>query len=136
MSRPAAAALVAATCLHLGFQLTVTVVVYPALLRASDWSRSHAEHTRRITPLVAVVYGSLVVAGVWALVASRSAATWVAVGGAAVAVLATALVAGPAHGRLSAGKDDRVVRRLLAADRVRTAAAVVAAVGALSGLLR
>ncbi len=134
---PASAALLAAACLHLGFQLTVTMVVYPALVRAPDWATAHALHTRRITPLVALLYGALVTTGAWGLVDDLSCTgTWVGVGGAAASILVTALVAGPTHGRLSAGKDDRLVRRLLVADRVRTAGAVVCAAGALSCLLR
>ncbi len=128
--------LVAAAALHLGFQLTVTRVVYPALAAAPDWEPAHAAHSRAIAPLVAVVYGVLLAVGVWALVVVGPD-PWVLVSavGAAVSFLATALVAAPTHGRLGAGRDDRLVARLLAADRARAAGAVVCGVGALLAAL-
>jgi hypothetical protein len=131
-------ALVAATGLHLGFQLTITLVTYPALLDTSDesWAGAHADHGRRITPVVGVVYGSLAVAVAGALVTDRSAGTVVAAVGAATAGLATALVAAPTHGRLGTGRTPALVRRLRAADLVRTAGAALALVGALVALAR
>lgn len=127
----AVAVLLAATTLHLGFQVTVTVLVYPALVRASDWAQAHPIHTRAITPLVVVVYGTLLLAGGWALLA-----TWfdpwvlLSVAGAATSMLATALVAGPTHGKLSGGKDPALVRTLLRADQVRALGALVSSLGA------
>lgn len=132
----AVAALLAAATLHLGFQVTVTVLVYPALVRAPDWERVHPLHTRAITPLVVVVYGALVLAGGWALVA-----TWLdpwvllSVAGAGAAMLATALVAGPAHGKLAEDKKPELVRRLLSADRVRALGALVSSLGAVLAAL-
>ena len=43
--------------MHLGFQLTVDLVVYPALGEVTDgeWTRAHERHSRRITPVVAAV---------------------------------------------------------------------------------
>jgi hypothetical protein len=128
--------LVAATALHLGFQLTVTLVVYPALVRAPDWDAAHRAHTRAITPLVVPVYGLLALTGLAALVT-----TWLdgwvllSVVGAALAGMTTALVAGPTHGRLAAGRDPTLVSRLLAADRLRTVGAVIAVAGALAAAL-
>ena len=51
-----------AAALHAGFQVTVTVLVYPALAgrSAAEWSAAHTRHSRAITPVVAVVYGALV----------------------------------------------------------------------------
>lgn len=132
----ATVALLAASALHLGFQLTVTFVVYPALAAAPDWDRAHAAHTRTITPVVVVVYGVLVLAGTWALVA-----TWVdpwvllSVAGGGLALLATALVAGPTHGRLADGKAPALVRKLLLADRFRTVGAVIGCAGASTAVL-
>ena len=124
-------ALLATSALHLGFQLTVTTVVYPALLRAPDWDAAHVAHTRAITPVVVVVYGALVLCGAWALI-DTWLDPWVllAVAGAGTALLATGLVAGPTHGRLAGGMDPGLVRRLIAADRVRTVAASVCVLGA------
>ncbi len=122
------AALLTATAVHLGFQATVTAVVYPALARvpAAQWEVAHGAHARAITPVVAVVYGGLALAGGWALLSGPDAWTVVALAAAAVAMLITALVAAPAHGRLGAGHDPRRMDRLLRVDRLRAAAAVVA----------
>lgn len=125
-------ALLAATAVHLGFQLTITVVAYPALLATSDaeWTAAHAAHGRRITPLVALVYGALVVTALGALITDPSPAVVVAAFACAVAALSTAGVAAPTHGRLGEGRSAALARRLQAADVVRTAAAVVAVAGA------
>ena len=126
--------LVATAALHLGFQLTVTLVVYPALagVRADDWETAHAAHSRRISVVVALAYLPLLGVGLWALAAGpRDAGVWVAAAGAALAFLTTAAVAAPTHGRLGGGRTDPLVRRLLAADRVRLLGAALCLVGAL-----
>ncbi len=125
-------ALLTAAAVHLGFQATVTAVVYPALARvpAERWADAHRAHTRAITPVVAAVYGALVLAGGWALVSGPGAWTLAALAATAVAVLVTAVAAAPAHGRLGAGHDRDRIRRLLRADRVRAAAAAAALVAA------
>lgn len=121
---------------HLGFQLTVDLVVYPALAEVGPerWERAHAAHSRRITPVVAVVYVPLVLVLGWAAVAEpRDPATWVAVAGGLLAVVATAAVAAPLHGRLSSGGADErsvLLDRLRRVDRVRTVGAAVCALGA------
>ncbi len=121
---------------HLGFQLTVDLVVYPALgeVGSAAWPRAHAAHSRRITPVVGLVYVPLVLVLGWAVVAEpRAVGTWVAVAGGLLAVVTTAAVAAPIHGRLSSvGEDERVVllARLGRADRVRTVGAVLCALGA------
>ena len=131
---PAAASFLGATALHLGFQLTVTLVVYPALARAESWDRAHAAHTRTITPLVVAVYAALVGSSGWVLF-EREVDGWtaVAIAAAGLSLLASALVAGPAHGRLSSGRDPKLLRRLRVADLVRTVAALAAVVAALVG---
>lgn len=130
-------ALVVATALHAGFQLTVTLIVYPALaaVPAPQWEQAHASHSRRIGPLVAVVYGAVLVTGVGAAVTASSVATWLALAGTLAAVLVTAASAAPTHSRLGAGKDDVLVRRLLRADQGRSAAAVAALAAAVAALL-
>jgi hypothetical protein len=50
-------------------------------------------------------------------------------------MLTTAAVAAPAHGRLSRGRGDQDLGRLMAADRVRLAAALVALVAAVAGVV-
>jgi hypothetical protein len=122
---------------HLGFQLTVDLVVYPALgeVGPEGWARAHAGHSRRITPVVALVYVPLVLVLGWVAVAgTRDVGTWVALAGGLVSVGATAAVAAPIHGRLSSvDADERSVllARLGRADRARTLGAVVCVVGAL-----
>lgn len=129
----AEAALIAATAAHLGFQVTVTILVYPALARvpAQQWPAAHQAHSRAITPIVGIVYGSLIVTGGWALGTSPRASTWVAITASAVAVLVTATAAAPLHNLLGRGHDHNLIRRLIRVDRWRTAAAAIAAVSAL-----
>ncbi|KGN42966.1 hypothetical protein [Knoellia aerolata] len=131
-------ALLVAAAVHLGFQLAITLVAYPALLATSDteWPAAHAAHGRRIAPLVAVVYGALGVTVVGALLTSPSPAVVVAASACAVAVLSTAAVAAPTHGRLGEGRTGELIRRLTLADLVRTAAAAVAAVAAAVAVVR
>ncbi len=131
----AALALVAATWLHLGFQLVVTLLVYPGFddVRRDDWPAVHVSHTRRIGPIVALVYGALLVAGGVVLAVGPSPGQVVAVAAIGVAMATTAVVAGPAHGRLSPDRPPGLLARLVAADRVRLVAAAVAAVAALVG---
>jgi hypothetical protein len=138
-SEVALLALVVASALHLGFQLTVTMVVYPALARVSDedWHGAHARHGRAITPLVVLTYGALVLTGVWALAAAAGAARgWVvfAVAGAALAMATTAFLAAPTHRRLGAGREERLVARLLQVDRWRAIGALIAFAGAVVAL--
>lgn len=124
----------AAAALHAGFQLTVTALVYPALLRSEPFAPAHRRHSRGIVPLVVVVYGALVATGVLRVVAGAlDTGAVVALLGAGVAGLTTALVAAPTHARLSHGRTPDLTRRLLVADRVRTTAAVIGALGALAG---
>ncbi len=125
--------LVAATALHAGFQLVVTLIVYPALAAtpAERWPSTHAAHVHRIVPVVGLVYGSVLVAGAVAILSGPGVAQGVAVAASGTAVVVTAAVAAPAHSRLGRGLDERVIRRLLAADRVRLACALVAASAAL-----
>ena len=135
---PASTILVAACGLHLGFQLVVTGLVYPALAStpAAQWSESHAAHSRRITPLVVLVYGAVVLAGAAVLRAGASGPEIVSVAAATAAILVTARRAAPLHARLAErplGRRSADLRRLVAADRARTLLAALAAVAALVG---
>ena len=139
MSTAAETAQVAATALHAGFQLVVTVLVYPAFAEVpvEEWTRHHTAHSRRITPLVVGVYAAVVAACGWVLVAGGwQPSTAVAVAASALAMLTTAAVAAPAHGRLGAGRAERDLTVLVRADRVRLAASLVAAAAAFGAAVR
>ena len=133
MSLDASSALLGASALHLGFQLTVSLVVYPALADTprDRWRDVHAAHSRRITWVVAPLYVLVAAACVRALVAGPGSWEVVAIAGNALAAATTALVAAPLHGRLGAGPSAELIRRLRRADAFRTLGAVAAAVAAL-----
>ena len=121
---------------HLGFQATVDIVVYPALadVPASGWADAHRRHSRRITPVVAVLYPALVLLVGWALLAQpRATGAWLALTGGLLSVVTTAAVAAPTHGRLGGvvpEEREQLMRRLDQADRVRTVGALVCLLGA------
>ncbi|XAS75275.1 hypothetical protein V3G39_11430 [Dermatophilaceae bacterium Sec6.4] len=122
----AAVTFLIAAALHAGFQLTVTVLVYPALSRIPPerWPDAHARHSRGIVPLVGVVYVLLAVSVCWMLLADRSGWTYAGAVLAAAVASVTAFGAAPIHGRLSE-RDDALVRRLLQIDTVRAVLAVL-----------
>lgn len=124
--------LLAATALHAGFQLTVTWLVYPALVRipASTWAVEHERHSRRIVPLVGVVYVAALAAGTGVLLTGPTYAEWVALAATLTAIGTTALAAAPLHGRLAAGPDPVLLGRLLRVDGVRSVAVLAAFVAA------
>lgn len=120
---------------HLGFQATVTLLVYPALgeVAPDDWTRSHALHSRRIVPLVAVLYLPLVALLGWTVASyPDEVGTWLAVAGGVLSLGTTAAVAAPVHGQLStvpAAGRPALMRRLTRADRLRTVGALVCVTG-------
>lgn len=127
-------ALLVATAVHLGFQVTVSAVVYPALADVPDdaWERAHLAHSRRIAGLVVLVYGALLLVLGWALLTlPLGVGLLLAAGGTTLALLTTAVLAAPTHGRLGGGRTPELVQRLLRADRVRTLGAAASVVGAL-----
>jgi hypothetical protein len=133
MSGGAAPWLVLAAGAHLGFQLTVTLVVYPALADVSPdrWSRAHDAHSRRITPAVVLVYAGLLVAVVASLWSEPADPAHVAAAaGAAACMTLTAVAAAPLHGRLARGHDALLVQRLLLVDRLRLLGALACVVAA------
>ena len=121
---------------HLGFQLTVSLVVYPALGEVGDeaWPAAHERHARRIAPLVGALYVPLVLVLAWtAATEPEAAGTWLALIGGALSVLSTAAIAAPLHGRLatvSAGERTQLLGDLGRVDQIRTVGAVVCLLGA------
>ncbi|GAA1913479.1 hypothetical protein [Nocardioides hwasunensis] len=135
MADPAPWLLLAAS-LHAGFQLTITLVVYPALMEVppEGWTRAHDRHSRRVAPLAVAIYAALVLLLAWTLVAEpRSPGTWVALAGGTGSIISTAFAAAPLHGRLSrvpSGDRPALLARLVLADRARTLGALVCLAGA------
>ena len=119
---------------HLGFQLTVSLVVYPALadVGADSWRVAHERHARRIAPLVGAIYVPLVLVLAWtAATEPQATGTWLALVGGALSVVTTAAIAAPLHGRLGGATErPELLRDLCRADRIRTVGAVVCVVGA------
>ena len=118
----------AATAVHAGFQVTVSRLVYPVLAAVppQSWATRHALHSRRITPLVAVIYLLVLVTVAGALTGSRTAATLLAAGASLAVLAVTALLAAPLHRRLGQRHDPAVLHRLIRVDRWRSVGAVVA----------
>ncbi|HEX5919265.1 MAG TPA: hypothetical protein VFY76_15500, partial [Nocardioides sp.] len=98
------------------------------------WSAAHERHSRRIAPLVGVLYVLLVAALTWTTATEPTAAgTWLALLGGALAVLTTAVLAAPMHGRLAtvpAAERPELLGALGRADLVRTLGAAVCLLGA------
>lgn len=117
-----------ASAVHAGFQVTVTVLVYPVLAGRSpaEWRAAHDRHSRSIVPLVVVVYAAVVISGGVLVAAGPDPAGWLALASAVGALGLTAAAAAPLHGRLT-DRDDALVTRLLVADRARCALAVLGA---------
>lgn len=125
--------LLAATWAHLGFQVTVSSLVYPVLAATPSeaWRGAHDRHSRVITPTVGAVYAALLLGTAASLSTAAGPAVVAAAAGVALSLGTTALVAAPLHGRLAAaGPTPERLRTLLVADRVRTAGAALAAVAA------
>lgn len=111
----------------------MTVLVYPALAAdpADRWTARHAAHSRRITPVVVVVYAAVLLSGAVILLAGpRRVDTLAALGASAVALGLTATRGAPLHARLGHGRDDSAIRTLLRIDRLRLVAAAAAAAAA------
>lgn len=122
---------------HLGFQATVSLVVYPALAAtgSDDFAAAHDAHARRIVALVAPLYAALLATGAWAVLADPGPLLLAAVACHGVALLVTALVAAPTHGALGrSGPEPALLRRLTRSDLVRTVAAAAGLVLSLLAL--
>lgn len=123
---------------HAAFQLTVTVVVYPALLgrAAPEFARAHEQHSRRVLVLVVPTYAGILAAVGWTVVEGPTGPATVVAAGAQVLVLGlTAFGAAPAHTALGReGPTAATVQRLRRVDAARTSVALVGLVAALAAL--
>ena len=128
---PSTTAFLVVAAVHAGFQLTVTVLVYPTLVRVDPdrWEEAHARHSRGIVPLVAMAYGALAVTSVVFVIHHHGPPAWLGFLGAWGAMLVTASAAAPTHGRLLTA-EPHLLRRLLLVDRLRAVLACVALAGA------
>jgi hypothetical protein len=134
------AAYVAGLAVHAGFQLTVTLVVYPSLaaLTPGVWREGHARHSRRITPVVVLAYAAALAGCASGLSHDGGLGTpalTVSVAATLTAFALTAFAAAPLHRRL-VDRDPVLLRRLLRVDRLRAAAAVSALAAALVSVAR
>lgn len=109
-----------------GLGWMVQVVHYPlfAQVGAEAWTAYHADHSRRITPIVlpamSVELGGALLVALTLPRGSSAVVAWAGVLAAASTWVVTGLGAVPAHGHLAAGFDAATHRRLLRADRLRT----------------
>lgn len=136
---PATSALALVAVLHAGFQVTVTVLVYPPLARLglehpNEWRAAHERHSRSIVGLVAVVYVALLAAGVWSLACGPGVLDLLALAGAWGAVLVTGAVTAPTHAKLLDPSPD-LLRRMVVSDRWRAVLATLGATVAVVGVV-
>jgi hypothetical protein len=131
-----------ATAAYAGFQWTVQVLVYrqfPAV-PGEAFPGYEAAHSRRITPLVGVLFGGCAVTTTALLVVRPGGAPLAGILASAVLFVVvlgvTGLLAVPEHQRLGAGFDAAAYRRLLCADLARTLVATANAALAFVLLVR
>jgi hypothetical protein len=125
--------LLVAAAVHVGLELVVHLVVYPALARAStsspeDARHAHEHHMHRMSLAVAPVYGLLAVASVGLVLTDPSGGSFLALGLVLATFAVTALAAVPAHAAIVEEPDPSVRaglhRRLSRTDLVRVLLAV------------
>lgn len=119
-----------AACAYAGFQVTITVLVYPQLNAIGRtvpamFTDHEARHSTRTAVVVGPLFAALVGATGWLVVADPSAPpAWAAAACTAVVLAVTALAAVPQHDRLRHGFDPAVMARLQRVDAARTVAAL------------
>ena len=116
----------AATGMMVGLMWTIHHVHYPLfrLVGPDHYGEFQQEHMQRISRVLLIPWGTEVVTAGALFVAAPDTELRVLalIGGLGVVAVAgiTAVLAAPAHGRLLDGFDERLHRRLLRADAVRT----------------
>lgn len=118
----------AVTWALVGLVWTVQLVHYPLFARvgAGGFVRYHADHTRRITWIVAPLMVGEAVLATWLLAQAPPALPdWLTIVGATLVALvwaSTATIQVPLHARLADGFDPAAHRRLVRTNGLRTAA--------------
>lgn len=119
-----------AACAYAGFQVTITVLVYPQLAAIGRsapgvFTDHEARHSTRTAVIVGPLFAALVGATGWLVVSDPSSPlAWAAAACTAVVLAVTALAAVPRHDRLRRGFDPAVMARLQRVDAVRAVAAL------------
>ena len=132
----------AAACAYAGFQVTITVLVYPQLAAVGHsapaiFTAHEARHSTRTAAVVGPLFAALVAATGWLVVAApTSCLAWAAAACTAVVLGVTALAAVPRHNRLRRGWDRAVMTALQRVDAVRAGAALAQVVLAVALLAR
>ena len=117
----------AATAVMVGFIWTIQLLSYPmmAAVPRDGFATYEALHARRVVILLALIAPAEVVAAAGVALFVDDVPAWLSVGAGALLVaiwLSTALFFAPLHGRLGAGFDPVLHRRLVASNWLRTAA--------------
>lgn len=117
----------AAWCMT-GIGWTIHVVHYPlfGFVDPARWEGFHAQHSRRISTVVAIPWAAQGVTTAALLLGRPEGVSWVLVVAiaicAALTVVATLALAVPVHQRLASGPDPVLARRLVTTGWVRTLA--------------
>ncbi|MEO1128855.1 MAG: hypothetical protein AAFX05_04005 [Planctomycetota bacterium] len=117
-----------ATMVMVGVIWTVQLVHYPlfALVGREGFERYQRAHMHRITLIVGPAMLTEAITTVWLVVLPPDDVdgllAWIGLALLSVLWLSTATVQGPTHQRLSQGYEDRLVRRLVLSNWVRTVA--------------
>lgn len=128
MAIPALLVCLGSTLFMTGVIWLIQIVHYPLLgeVGPGSFGRYHAEHVRRIGPLVgSAMVAELATAAVLVYARPSGTPAWLAVCGliaAATTWISTASVQVPLHGRLSSGFEPDAHRRLVRSNWVRTIA--------------
>lgn len=140
--RASRVALLASSALHLGFQSTVTTLVYPEVYSVPrrEVPAVQERHARTIAPLAAAVYLPVLASAAWAGIATarhpgapgRLAGILASVG-AAIPIVTTASTL-PLHVAVASEPTPGRIQGILAADRARTVTAAVTTVAAMRAL--
>lgn len=123
------------TSMMIGFIWTIQLLTYPAMaaVPADDFPAYEAAHTRRVTQTLALLAPLEVVTAAGVALFVPDVPSWLSVGAGALLVaiwVSTGFYYAPIHGRLSAGFDPALHRRLVRANWLRTIAWTVRGVAA------